>query len=225
LQPLEDVPHPEVADGVPGYTSPNGRGYPALRNGSVVFVRPPREQTGSNSGYVPQDGSTNLPSVAISGVTTPVKVESSGLTQPGPPGPVWSWKQVKRTYPPTSMLSILAQASSSTLISNSFERLHVWGIETKKTIAQDADLAYSAHLAQPNPCPRRAKKLKKAFKRANEAVHEALNAPSTDANPYPSVDPPFKEYYVDSFEESPPPGPSDEGSEVGDNPCDLDRLD
>jgi hypothetical protein len=123
------------------------------------------------------------------------------------------------------MLSILAQASSSTLISNSFERLHVYRIEDKKAMALDADLAYCAHRAQPNPCPRRTKKLKKAFIKANEAVHEAINAPSTAANPYPSVDPPFKEYFVDPFEESPPPGPIDEGSEVGDNPCDLDGLD
>ena len=125
-----------------------GRGYHALRNGSVVFVRTP-ESTRSTV-FAPSEGSTNLPSVAIPGLTTPVNVNLPGLTKPGPPGRGWSWQVVRRTVPPTSMLSILAQASSSTLISNSFERLHVEHIEDRKTMALDADLAYNAHRSSAN---------------------------------------------------------------------------
>jgi hypothetical protein len=231
LQPAEVVAYPEVSEEVPGYTPPmsrgrgrgRGRGYHALRDGSVVFVRTPGRTR--SSGYVPAEGSTNLPSVAIPGLTTPVNVRLPGLTQPGPKGQVWSWQQVRRTLPPTSMLSILAQASSSTLISNPFELLHVERIEDKKTMALDADLAYNAHRSSPDACPVKTKLLKKAFREAREAVLETINAPSCAANPYPSVDPPFREYYVDPFEESPPPGPIDEGYEsgesVGDNPLDF----
>ena len=88
-------------------------------------------------------------------------------------------------------------------------------------MAMDADLAYNAHRSSANPCPKRLASLKKAFKEANEAVIEVINAPSCAANPYPSVDPPYREYFVDPFEESPPPGPSEEGSEVGDNSADF----
>ena len=220
MQPVEVVPYPEVSEGVPGYTPPRGRGYQALRNGSVVFVRTP-EHTRSKPVDAPSEGSTNLPSVAIPGLTTPVNVGLPGLTKPGPPGQVWSWQVVRRTSPPTSMLSILAQASSSTPISNSFERLHMDFVEDKKTMARDADMAYNAQRSRSNTCPIRLERLKKAYKQANDDLNDAINAASCSANPYPSVDPPSKEYYVDPFEESPPPGPIDEGSEVGDNPLDF----
>ena len=88
-------------------------------------------------------------------------------------------------------------------------------------MAHDADMAYNAHRSSSNPCPKRLARLKKEYKKANDDVIKAINAPSCAANPYPSVDPPSREYYVDPFEESPPPGPSDEGSEVGDNPLDF----
>ena len=94
-------------------------------------------------------------------------------------------------------------------------------IEDKKTMALDADLAYNAYRKRPDICPVKLELLKKAYKKATNDVVETINAPSCSANPYPSVDPPFKEYYVDPFEESPPPGPIDEGSEVGDNPFDF----
>ena len=220
MQPVEVVPYPEVSEGVPGYTPPKGRGYQALQNGSTVFVRTPG-YTRPTPVQTPSEGSTNRPSIDVPGLTTPVNVGLHGLTKPGPPGKVWSWQVVRRTSPPTSMLSILAQASSSTLISNSFERLHAYGIEDKKTMAHDADMAYNAQRSQANPCPIKVKKLKKAYKKANDDVINAINAPSCAANPYPSVDPPSKEYYVCPLAESPPPGPIDEGSEVGENPLDF----
>ena len=220
MQPVEVVTYPEVSEGVPGYTPPKGRGYQALQNGSTVFVRTPG-YTRPKTVHTPSEGSTTRPSIEAPGLTTPVNVGLQGLTKPGPPGKVWSWQVVRRTQPPTSMLSILAQASSSTLISNSFERLHVDHIETTKAIAHDADMAYNAHRSQANPCPIKVKKLKKAYKKATEAVLDAINAPSCAANPYPSVDPASREYYVCPYAESPPPGPINEGSEVGENPLDF----
>ena len=94
-------------------------------------------------------------------------------------------------------------------------------VEDKKTMARDADMAYNAQRARSNTCPIRLERLKKAYKQANDDLNDAINAASCSANPYPSVDPSSKEYYVDPFEESPPPGPIDEGSEVGDNPLDF----
>ena len=179
LQPAEVVQYPEVTDGVPGYNRPTGSGYRALRNGSVVFVRTP--------------GNTKIGKVCAPPEVVPAApVRNEGLTQPGPPVKGWSWTVVQNKHSPTSMLSILAQASTSTTLSNSFASLTV-----ERETVQATSVAYNAKAYVDNTCPVGLEMLRRAHKDANDVFHSATNV----CNPYPSVDPPFKEYFEDPFEE------------------------
>ena len=163
------------------YTPPKGRGYQALRNGSVVFVRTRKE-----------DGSVCAPQQIM-----PVARVKRGLTQEGPPGNVWSWKVVRHKPPQPSLLGILAQASSSTRLENSFAGLRVTEIDERREVLRATDAAYNAVAYRSNTCPIEKERLRKAFKEANDDLNTDLNA----CNPFPSVDPAFKDYFEDPFDE------------------------
>ena len=178
------VEYPTVTYGVPGFDPTSGPGYRTLRNGEVVFVRTPRTTESS------------LPSTSKQVVpAAPAVVIEGGLTKPGPPVRGWSWKVNKHKTPSERLVTPLV-STDPTLLSNSFASLSV-STELEREAVQATNKAYNALTYSSDPCPIELEGLRKDYVRANAALNAACDA----CNPFPSVDPPFKDYYVDPFEE------------------------
>ena len=175
---------PTVSDGVPGYDPPSGPGYRTLRVGELVYVPTPRTAWVSAP-------STSQPSVS----TAPAAAIEGGLTQKGPSVPGWSW-QVRRHKTPAERMVPQAVSPIPALLANSFASLAV----STEPVREQLGLAQSAYTAvrySRDPCPIKLDGLRQDIKYAHKALDTAMDA----CNPFPSVDPPFQDYFVDPSEE------------------------
>ena len=187
MQPAEVVEYPTVTLGVPGYDPASGPGYRTLRDGKVVFVRTPRttESPWVSAPSTCQQVVPAAPAAAIEG----------GLTQEGPPVPGWSW-QLSRHKTPAERIVPHALSADPTLLSNSFASLAV-STEPEREQVQVTNKAYNALRYSYDPCPIELEGLRRDYVHANATLNTAMAA----CNPFPSVDPPFKDCFVDPIEE------------------------
>ena len=181
---MEEIPI--VSDGVPGYDPPSGPGYRTLRNGELVYVPTPR----TTPVYAP---STSLPSVSTIPAITPARVINA-LTQEAPSVPGWSW-QVRKHKTPAERL--VPQAVSSIDLNNSFASLSV-STEPEREQVHLAQKAYTAVRYGRNPC----ETILDGLREDIQSAHKAFNAARDTCSPYPSVDPPYQDYFVDPDEET-----------------------
>lgn len=211
MQPAEVEELPIVSDGVPGYDPPSGPGYRTLRDGELVFVPTPRTsmQWGTPTGQS---------SVSAIPATTPARVIHA-LTQPGPSVPGWSW-QVRKHKTPAERMVPQAVSPIPSLLENSFAMLAV-STEPEGEQVYLASKALTAAFYGRNPCETILDGLRKDLRSANTALETAKAV----CNPFPSVDPPYKAYFVDPDEEIVMDPIFDEGSASDEEEIPLTKVD
>lgn len=201
MQPAEVEELPIASEGVPGYDPPSGPGYRTLRDGELLWVPTPRTTRVSAP-------STSQSSVSAIPAATPARVINA-LTQEGPSVPGWSW-QVRKHKTPAERMVPQAVSPLPSLLENSFASLSV-STEPEGEQVYLASKAYTAVRYGRNPCESILEGLRKDLKAANTALATAREA----CNPFPSVDPPYQEYFVDPDEETVMDPLYEEGSTSG----------
>ena len=102
--------------------------------------------------------------------------------------------------PPSDKSVIPTQSDTSLMLSNSFAKLSLPSNgekEDQRSVWRAANKAYTA-LHFSDLCPIELEGLRRDSVAANAAANAACDA----CTPFPNVDPPSKEYFVDPFEES-----------------------
>lgn len=188
MQPAEVEELPIASEGVPGYDPPSGPGYRTLRDGELIWVPTPRTTRVSAP-------STSQSSVSAIPAATPARVINA-LTQEGPSVPGWSW-QVRKHKTPAERMVPQAVSPIPALLENSFASLSV-STEQESEQVYLASKAYTAVYYGRNPCETILSGLREDLKAANTAFNTARET----CSPYPSVDPPYQDYFVDPDEET-----------------------
>ena len=126
---------------------------------------------------------------------TPTRVINA-LTQEGPSVPGWSW-QVRKHKTPAERMVPQAVSPIPALLENSFASLSV-STEPEGEQVYLASKAYTVVYYGRNPCETILSGLREDLKSANTALNTARDI----CSPYPSVDPPYQDYFVDRDEET-----------------------